>query len=277
MKDYFNKVKESAGFLRNCFGPAPKVAMVFGTGLGWRQSQFPVLAEAGFSDIPNFPDLELAGHERVIRVLEGPEEVCFVHGRYHFYEGLSAHEVVFPVRALSEWGVENFFLTNSAAALKEEFGIGELLLIRDHIGFFTESPLPWPGRSGEDDNFTDMSEAYDPQLRAFALEQAGLMGINLREGVYLSVPGPAFETPEEIKFLQKMNADAVGMSMVPEVIALRNQGKRVLGMSCLTNYGAGMKPGIIDHSGVIETAERSSEGMMRLLLAVAGKAAHSPP
>ena len=277
MKDYLEKIKESAGFLKNRFGTAPKAAIIFGTGLGWRQSGFPVLAEAGFTDIPNFPDLELAGHERAIRILECPEKICFLHGRYHLYEGLSAQEVVFPVRTLSEWGVEYFFLTNSAAALKEELVIGEWMLIRDHVGFFMPSPLPWPGRYGDEESFTDMSEAYDSRLRAIALEQAGLMGMNLREGVYLAVPGPAFETPEEIKFLQKMNVDAVGMSTVPEVIALRSQGKRVLGMSCFTNYGAGMRPGIIDHTSVIQTAERSSEGMMRLLLAVAGQAAHSPP
>jgi len=276
MKNYLEKIRESADFLRDHFGPAPKVAMIFGTGLGRKHPEFPVLGEARFSEIPNFPDLDLSGHERVVRVLQCPERLCFVQGRFHLYERLSVHEVVFPVRTLSEWGVEYFFLTNAAAALREEFSTGELMLIRDHIGFFTQSPLPWPVLSGPGQDFTDMSVAYDPELRRIALEQAGIFGMNLREGVYLALPGPAYETPEEIKFLQKMNVDAVGMSTVPEVIALRNLGKKVLGLSCFTNHGAGMKPGGIFHSGVMETAERSSPGMLKLLMAVAGKVARSP-
>ena len=276
MKDYLEKIRENADFLHGFFGPAPKVALIFGTGLGTTKPDFPVLAEARFGEIPNFPELDLSGHERTVRVLHCPEPVCFVHGRYHLYEGLSAQEVVIPVRTLSEWGVEYFFLTNAAAALREEYHAGELMLIRDHIGFFMTSPLPWPGFSRAGQDFTDMSAAYDRDLRAIAMEQAVSLGMRLREGVYLAVPGPAYETPAEIEFLRKMNVDAVGMSTVPEVIALRNQGKKVLGLSCFTNYGAGMKPGVIDHSAVIETAERSSPGMLKLLLAVAGKVALSP-
>ena len=276
MKDYSEKIRENADYLCGLFGPAPKVALIFGTGLGRTKTNFPVQAEARFGEIPHFPALALSGHERTVRVLHCPEPVCFVHGRYHLYEGLSAQEVVIPVRTLSEWGVEYFFLTNAAAALREEYHAGELMLIRDHIGFFMPNPLPWPGLSRAGQNFTDMSAAYDPDLRAIAREQAESLGMRLREGVYLAVPGPSYETPEEIDFLRKMNADAVGMSTVPEVIALRSLGKKVLGLSCFTNYGAGMKPGVIDHSAVIETAERSSSGMLQLLLAVAGKVAQFP-
>ncbi len=276
MKDYSEKIRENAGFLRDLFGPAPKIALILGTGLGGTKTDFPVLAEARFKEIPNFPALDLSGHERVVRVLHCPEPVCFVHGRYHLYEGLSAQEVVIPVRTLSEWGVEYFFLTNAAAALREEYHPGELMLIRDHIGFFMPNPLPWPGLSSTGQDFTDMSDAYDPDLRALALEQAENLGMRLSEGVYLAVPGPSYETPEEIEFLRKMNADAVGMSTVPEVIALRNLGRKVLALSCFTNYGAGMKAGSIDHSAVIDTAERSSPGMLKLLLALAGKVALSP-
>ena len=276
MMDYLDKIRESADFLRDNFGPAPKVAIIFGTGLGGNHPDFPVQAESRFCEIPNFPDLDLSGHERYIRVLQCPERICFVQGRYHLYERLSVQEVVFPVRTLAEWGVEYFFLTNAAAALRLEFNTGELMLIRDHVGFFMPSPLPWPSLNRAGHDFTDMSAVYDPELRSIAREQAGILGMNLREGVYLALPGPAYETPEEIKFLQKMNIDAVGMSTVPEVIALRNLEKKVLGLSCFTNHGAGMKLGGIFHPGVIETAAKSSSDMVKLLLVVASEVTGSP-
>jgi purine-nucleoside phosphorylase len=271
MKNYSERIRESAEFLRGHFGPAPETALIFGSGLGVAGSRCPAKREIRFSHIPHFPDLDLAGHRRIIRLLESPSRLCLVLGRFHLYEGLSAHEVVFPVRALSEWGVGTFFLTNSAAALNRNFSKGELMLIRDHIGFFMESPLPWPGEREHDPGFTDMSAAYDRELMDLAREQAGIQGVELREGLYLGLPGPSFETPEEIRILQQMNIDAVGMSTVPEVIALRNQGKRVLGISCLTNFGTGMKPEAVTHAGVIETAESSSPALLNLLLAVAAK------
>ena len=271
LKSYSERIRESADFLRGHFGPAPETALVLGSGLGEAGADCPAVKEIEFFGVPHFPDLEMAGHLRIIRLLEAPLRLCLVLGRFHLYEGLSAHEVVFPVRVLSEWGVGTFFLTNAAAALNENYSKGDLMLISDHVGFFMESPLPWPGRRETDPGFTDMSAAYDRELMDLAREQAGISGLQLREGLYLALPGPSFETPEEIRFLQRMNIDAVGMSTVPEVIALRHLGRRVLGISCLTNFGTGMRPEAVTHAGVIETAESSSPALLNLLLAVAAK------
>ncbi len=268
MKDYSDKVRESAAFLRKKLGPAPKAAVVLGSGLGEKNPGYRSLEEIRFDEIPFFPGKALAGHQRIIRILSCPERVCFMHGRYHLYEGLSVQEVVFPVRVLAEWGVQVFFLTNSAASLRDDFAVGELMLIRDHIGFFVPSPLPWPGREGQTSSFTDMSGAYDAELRRAVAEQAGRLGMSIHEGIYTSLPGPAFETPAEIDLLRSLRTDAVGMSTIPEVIALRNLDKRVAAVSCLTNYGAGMKPEILSHSDVVKMASQCSSGMMKLLMEV---------
>lgn len=226
------------------------------------------MAEIRFEGIPFFPGNALEGHQRIIRILSCPEKICFMHGRYHLYEGLSVQEIVFPVRVMAEWGVQVFFLTNAAASLRDDFAVGDLMLIRDHIGFFMPSPLPWPGREGQTSDFTDMSGAYDLELRRAAAEQAGRLGLRIHEGIYTSLPGPSFETPAEIKLLRSLNADAVGMSTVPEVLALRNLNKRVAAVSCLTNYGAGMKRETLSHSDVVKIASQCSSGMMNMLIEV---------
>jgi len=276
MNDYSEKIRESADFLRERLGPPPGTVIVAGTGLGAGLPERSDSDRIDFREIPGFPNLSLEGHPRTLQVVRSPERVAVLLGRHHLYEGLSAHEVVFPVRVMAEWGVERFFLSNAAAALREEFREGDLMLIRDHIGLFMESPLPWPGRSGKSMDFTDMSAAYDPELRRAARVTAEELGMKVAEGVYLALPGPAFETPAEIRFLRAMGVDAVGMSTVPEVVALRSLGRKVLGICCFTNHGAGMKSEPISHSRVMETAEKSSFGMMKLLLALAGRAAHSP-
>ena len=273
MKDYREKIRESARFLQDRLGPAPVSVIISGTGLGLGDLEGKARAEVRFSDIPHFPAKELAGHERVVRLVSVPERIGYVHGRYHLYEGMSPREVAFPVRVFAEWGVEEFYLTNAAASLRDDMNVGELMLIRDHIGMFMPSPLPFPGEEGSEGNFVDMIGAYDGELRKIALQKASLLGIRIHEGVYAALPGPAFETPAEIDLLRRLKADAVGMSTVPEVIALRHLGKKVLGLSCLTNYGAGMKSGGLNHWGVILNASKSASIMQKLLLSVAREAA----
>jgi len=272
MKSYSEKIRESAEFLEERLGPPPQTAIVFGTGLGIESPEDESGEEMEFAEIPHFPGKNLKGHRRVFRLAGGSERVGLLHGRYHLYEGMSPQQVAFPVRVMSEWGVRNFFLTNAAASLRNDMRVGEMMLIRDHIGLYLPSPLPWPGIEGDEANFVDMVGAYDRELRKIALKHASFLGIRIHEGVYAALPGPAFETPAEIDLLRLVKADAVGMSTVPEVVALRHLGKKVLGISCFTNYGAGMKSGGLSHSEVVSNASKSSSIMQKLLLSVAQEA-----
>lgn len=264
--NYLDRIKKGADCLQRSLGDAPLAAIVLGSGLGQGLERAPSEKELRFGDIPTLPDLELPGHPRVIR--EGGPGLCIVMGRYHLYEGLSVEDVVLPVRMLAEWGVEYFLLSNAAAALNKAFSVGDLMLVRDHIGLFMENPLAGPGDETASPDFTDMTCAYDAGLAGMAREEAVKLKIDLHEGIYLAVPGPSFETPAEIRFLRKIGADAVGMSTVPEVIALRRLGKKVLGISCLTNYGAGMAPDSIDHREVVDVARRASPRLLALLRGV---------
>jgi len=273
LKDYDGRIKRGAAYLQHRLGDAPSVAIVLGSGLGDGIVKGPTEIEIRFREIPALPDLELTGHPRLIRVDRSEPGVCLVLGRYHTYEGLAAEEVVLPVAMLAEWGVKNFMLSNAAAALNDAFSIGELMLVRDHIGLFMENPLVYP-ESGEDSPaFTDMTAAYDQGLREKAREEAWELGLTLREGTYLALPGPSFETPAEIRFLRKLDVDAVGMSTVPEVIALRRLDRRVLGISCLTNYGAGVQENGVSHKEVVAVAREAGIRLLTLLKGVASRLA----
>lgn len=270
-KSYSERLYESVSFLRDRFGSPPEIAVVFGSGLAPETDPGSGAEPTGFSDIPNFPKGRMEGHPRMIRMIKVPVPMILMIGRFHLYEGLSPHEVVFPVRALSEWGVKVFFLTNAAATLNRKFKKGDLMLIKDHIGLFMRSPLPWPEDSRPEDDFTDLSAPYDSVLRSWAGEEAFRLDITLHQGIYLGLPGPAYETPAEIRLLQDWKVDSVGMSTVPEVIALRHLNRKILGLSCLTNYGSGMGPEGVDHKEVVDTAGQSSPKLMKLLFAVAAR------
>ena len=271
MKDYNDRIKRGAAYLQRRLGNAPSAAIVLGSGLGDGIEKSPSEIEIRFGEIPSLPDLELTGHPRLIRVDPSEPGVCLVLGRYHTYERLAAEEVVLPVAMLAEWGVKNFMLSNAAAALNDAFSVGELMLVRDHIGLFMENPLVYPGSGEGSPAFTDMTAAYDKDLREKAREEASELELTLREGTYLALPGPSFETPAEIRFLRKMDVDAVGMSTVPEVIALRRLGRRVLGISCLTNYGAGMQENAVSHTEVVAVARGAGMRLLTLLKGVVSR------
>ncbi|HKD72867.1 MAG TPA: purine-nucleoside phosphorylase, partial [Candidatus Acidoferrum sp.] len=195
-------------------------------------------------------------------------EVAGMQGRVHLYEGYSAKELAFPIRVFARMGVKAIILTNAAGGVKSEFIEGRLVVISDHINLLGVSPLAGPNEDKFGGRFPDMTAAYDKRFRELTLAEGRLLGINLGEGVYAAVAGPSYETPAEVRYLRSIGADLVGMSTVPEVIAARHSGLRVLGISCVTNAAAGVLDQPLDHKDVLETAERMKGQFAGLLRAV---------
>ena len=198
----------------------------------------------------------------------GDLTVAAMQGRVHQYEGYSSREAGFPVRVLGRLGVKSLVLTNAAGGINSAYGKGALVLLSDHINLQGDNPLNGPNDERFGPRFPDMSEAYCRLYRRLALEAAGELGIELKEGVYAALSGPSYETPAEIRYLRAIGADLVGMSTVPEVIVARHMGIRVLAISCVTNMAAGLSAGEINHDEVLQTGERVRGTLLALLTAV---------
>jgi len=247
----------------------PKIALVLGSGLGAFADEFSNSIRIPYAKIPNFPQSTAVGHagQLVLGTVEGVE-VAGMQGRVHLYEGYSVKDVAFPVRVFARMGVQAIVLTNAAGGIKKEFTQGRLVVISDHINLQGANPLTGPNDENFGPRFPDMSTAYDKQFRALTLAEGRRLGVNLGEGVYAALAGPSYETPAEIRYLRSIGADLVGMSTVPEVIAARHSGIRVLGISCVTNAAAGVLDQPLDHKEVLETAERVKGQFIALLRAV---------
>jgi purine-nucleoside phosphorylase len=191
-----------------------------------------------------------------------------MQGRVHFYEGYAANEVVFPLRVFRQLGIRAAILTNAAGAINRDYSPGALVVIRDHINLQGANPLIGPNDPRFGPRFPDMTEAYREAYREIAISEAKRLGIEAHEGVYAALSGPSYETPAEILYLRTIGADLVGMSTVPEVIAARHLGIRVLGISCVTNLAAGLVQRAIDHAEVLETGLRVKSRFAALLRAV---------
>ncbi len=253
-------------------GLNPRFGLVLGSGLGGLGDRFEPAAELPYSELPGFPEPAVQGHAGVLVLgsLAGVPTVA-MRGRAHLYEGHPVQEATFPIRVLAALGVRALFLSNAAGAINPEFKPGELMVIRDHINLMGQNPLVGRPVSG-DPRFPDLSAAWDPGLREVLHAAALATGVKLREGVYAAVLGPSFETPAEIRMLERMGADAVGMSTVPELITARARGVRCFGVSCLTNYAAGIGSQPLDHQEVIETTERVANEFQDLVMAAVAAA-----
>ena len=198
----------------------------------------------------------------------GEVPVAAMQGRVHLYEGYSSREVIFPMRVLGRLGIRAAILTNAAGAINLDYSQGALVVIRDHINLQGKNPLIGPNDERFGPRFPDMSAAYSKPYREIALREAKRLGLGAHEGVYAAMSGPSFETPAEIRYLKTIGADLVGMSTVPEVIAARQMGIRVLGISCATNMAAGILDQPLSHAEVLETGERVKSQFIALLRAV---------
>ncbi len=234
----------------------PSVAIVLGSGLGFFTTRIQDAVTIPYREIPGFPEPTVIGHggELVAGQLAG-KDIIAQSGRFHLYEGHPANTTALPVRVFAELGIRTLLLTNAAGGIRRTFASGTVMLIADHINLTFRNPLIGKLLPGED-RFPDMSDPYDPDLRALAREVARDRRLLLNEGVYAQLLGPSFETPAEIRMLERLGADAVGMSTVLEVIAARARGVRCLGFSVVTNPAAGLSPNKLSHTEVMETANR---------------------
>ena len=239
----------------------PRVAIVLGSGLGFLADEVVGPIRIPYRDIPGFPEPGVAGHkgELVAGTLEGVP-VIVQAGRFHLYEGHPADVAALPTRVFAELGVEILIVTNAAGGVRRTFPGGTLMLIADHINLMWRNPLIGQPQAGEQ-RFPIMHEPYDAELRKLARSVAREAGIRLEEGVYAGLLGPSYETPTEVRMLEKLGADAVGMSTVPEVLVARSRGLRCLGFSSITNPGAGISTQPLSHEEVLEASKEIARGL----------------
>jgi purine-nucleoside phosphorylase len=273
----FDQAEAAAQFVFSKTDLRPKIALVLGSGLGAFADEFEGAAKIPYAEIPHFPKSTAIGHAgQLVLGMVGDIPVAGMQGRVHLYEGYSANEVSFPIRVFARMGVKAVILTNAAGGIKREFVQGQLVVIKDHINLQGVNPLTGPNDERFGPRFPDMTVAYDRRFREIAVGQGNRIRIGLYEGVYAALPGPSYETPAEIRYLRTIGADLVGMSTVPEVIAARHSGIRVLGISCVTNAAAGILDQPLDHKEVLETAERVKSQFIALLKIVIPRIAVEP-
>lgn len=265
----FARAERAAKFILSKAKLRPRIALVLGSGLGAFADELTDAARIPYGKIPGFPRSTAIGHAgRLVIGKVGDIPVAAMQGRVHLYEGYSAREVAFPMRVFGRIGVRAAVLTNAAGGINRDYNQGALVVIRDHINLQCANPLTGANDDRLGPRFPDMTEAYAKDYRKIALAEAQRLGIEIHEGVYAALAGPSYETPAEIRYLRAIGADLVGMSTVPEVIAARHMGVRVLGISCVTNMAAGVLDQPLSHAEVLETAEHIKGRFIALLRAV---------
>jgi len=260
---------ETVEFLRARIPVPPVVGVILGSGLGDFAAAVQDRLEIPYAQIPGFPASAVVGHAGtlVAGTLAGVP-IVVLSGRIHYYEGHPMGTVVMPARVLGLLGCRDVVVTNAAGGIDTSYRPGDLMLIADHVNLFGTNPLVGPNDETFGARFPDMSDAYRADLRKLAKAVARKVRVPLREGVYVGVTGPSYETPAEIRAFRALGANAVGMSTVPEVIALAHMGVGVLGISCITNMAAGVLKQPLRHDEVLETTQRVKERFVRLLTAL---------
>lgn len=272
----FDQASQAATYIASRTSLQPSIGVVLGSGLGGFATRVQNAVTIPYAEIPHFPQSTAPGHGG--RLLLGTIEnipVAVMQGRVHGYEGYSASQIAFPTRVLGRLGICSLILTNAAGGIRTSFHEGQLVLIADHINLTSINPAIGANDERFGPRFFDMGDAYSHRLRALAHVAAKAEGMQLKEGVYLSVPGPSYETPAEIRAFRTLGADLVGMSTVLETIAARHMGIEVLGISCVTNMAAGIKPQKLTTEEVIETGKRVEAEFSKLLTRIL-KEIHRP-
>lgn len=265
-KTLWAKLEEAQAGLRKLCPDFPKIVITLGSGLAGLIADIERETEIEFPAIPHVKALSVPGHVgKIVIGRLGGVRVAAMQGRLHYYEGHTLDEVVFPFRVFALAGAELFFLTNATGGIHPDMKPTDLMLIRDHVNLMGGNPLV--GRNDErlGARFPDMSAVYDSELSDLLREHARKLAVPLREGVYVAILGPSYETPAEIRMFRAIGADVVGMSTVPEAIAMRHMGKRVVGISVITNLAAGVHQGTLEHEEVLEQAPKVYGTLGRLI------------
>lgn len=256
------QIKQTASFIANKAAFEPEIGIILGTGLGGLVESIDVKAAIDYKDIPNFPVSTVEGHSgRLIFGMLGGKKVVAMQGRFHYYEGYTPQQVVFPVRVMKFLGIRTLFVSNASGGINPTFRTGDIMVITDHINLIP-NPLLGPNIKELGPRFPDMHDCYDPKIRAIATKIAERENIKLQYGVYVGGPGPTFETQAEYKYFKAIGGDAAGMSTTPEVIAARHMGLPVFGASIITNTGISDEVG--DHEDVQKQGARAEKKMTLL-------------
>ncbi len=260
------RIASAADYIRAKYEQIPDFVIVLGSGLGGLADQLKNTKVLDYSEIPYFPEPTVEGHQG--RLISGDlkgRRVFVMQGRFHYYEGYSMDQVVFPIRCMLQLGVKNLIVTNAAGSVDVAYQPGDLMLIRDHIKLHGDSPLRGPNIDHFGPRFNDMSDPYSQKMRNLAHQCAEKLNINLKEGVYFYMTGPSYETASEIRAIHLLGGHVVGMSTVPEVIVATHGGMAVLGIACVTNLGTGISELKVGHDEVIRTGKAAGENLIPLV------------
>lgn len=258
MTDVMKSLAETVSYLKNNYSQTPQVAIVLGSGLGNFIDEVTVEKEISYSEIPHFPVSTVEGHKGklIFGNLNGKKIVCMA-GRFHFYEGYDAEQVVFPIRVMKRLGIKALFLSNAAGGVNPDFKVGDLMIINDHVSLFMKNPLIGKNNAELGPRFPDMSEPYQKELIQKAKDIGKRLGIKLREGIYYGVTGPTYETRAEYKLIHALGGDAVGMSTVQECIVANHMKLPVFAMSVITDIGIRESDNKITHEEVLLAAKQA--------------------
>ncbi|TKK68298.1 purine-nucleoside phosphorylase [Ilyomonas limi] len=259
------QLQETAAYIQSQYAHQPLVAVVLGSGLGNFVNEIDIEKEIPYSDIPYFPQSTVQGHsgKMIFGKLNG-KTVLVMAGRFHFYEGYTPQQVSYPVRVIKQLGVQTLLLSNAAGAVNASYKVGDLMIITDHISFFTVNPLIGKNEDALGTRFPDMSEPYNKKLIAKAKEIGAQYGYHLHQGVYVAVTGPTFETHAEYRLIKAIGGDVVGMSTVQEVIVARHSGMDVFAVSVVTDLGIREDDNIITHEEVLAAASEAEPKLTNL-------------
>lgn len=269
MSEVYEKVKRCYDQVREKTDFKPQIALILGSGLGDYAETIEIETVIDYHEINDFPVSTVPGHKgRFVFGYIEEVPVVIMEGRVHYYEGYSMTDVVLPVRLMKMMGAEILFLTNASGGINEGFHAGDFMLITDQIACFVPSPLNGPNIEELGERFPDMSHIYDEDLQNMIRESADHLMIDLKEGTYIQLAGPNFESPAEIRMCKVIGADAVGMSTACEAMAARHMGMEICGISCITNMAAGISKVELNHKEVQETADRVAKSFKELVTKV---------
>ncbi|PJJ68100.1 purine-nucleoside phosphorylase [Chryseobacterium geocarposphaerae] len=260
------KIKQTAGFIKNIIQETPDFAIVLGSGLGKLQDEVEAIYILEYKDIPNFPQTTVVGHsgKLIYGILEG-KKVLMMSGRFHYYEGHSMETVTFPIRVFNLLGIQNLILSNACGGVNPNYNIADIVMVKDHINMMPEHPLRGKNIDELGPRFVDMSEPYNKKMISVAEQSAKENNIKVHQGIYVALQGPTFETPAEYGMIKAIGGDMVGMSTVPEVIVAKHMNMDVFCVSVITDLGGPDIAFTVSHEKVLNAANKAMPNVIAIV------------